>query len=158
MTDSSRRERLVRIAVGSSALVVGLNLNTVSIAFADMRAHEFKGESLAALGWVLSVYTIFFGALLVPAGRLADRLGRRVVFLWGLVVFSIGSFTAGLGPWLWVVIAGRVIQGIGARQSFPHRWGSCSTPLRRIGEPRRRPSTRGWRRSEAHWVRRSVHR
>ena len=82
MTDSSRRERLVRVAVGSSALVVGLNLNTVSIAFADMREHAFKGESLAALGWVLSVYTIFFGALLVPAGRLADRLGRRSVFLW----------------------------------------------------------------------------
>ena len=123
MTDSSRRERLVRIAVGSSALVVGLNLNTVSIAFADMRAHEFKGESLAALGWVLSVYTIFFGALLVPAGRLADRLGRRLVFLWGLVVFSIGSFTAGLGPWLWVVIAGRVIQGIGAAAIVPSSLG-----------------------------------
>ena len=75
MTDSSRRERMVRVAVGSSALVVGLNLNTVSIAFADMRAHAFKGESLAALGWVLSIYTIFFGALLVPAGRLADFCG-----------------------------------------------------------------------------------
>ena len=80
MTDSSRRERMVRVAVGSSALVVGLNLNTVSIAFADMRAHAFKGESLAALGWVLSVYTIFFGALLVPAGRLADPVpGNRAL-------------------------------------------------------------------------------
>ena len=69
VTESSRRERRVRIAVGSSALLVGLNLNTVSIAFADMRANSFEGESLAALGWVLSIYTIFFGALLVPAGR-----------------------------------------------------------------------------------------
>ena len=123
MTESSRRERLVRVAVGSSALVVGLNLNTVSIAFADMRAHDFEGESLAALGWVLSVYTIFFGALLVPAGRLADRLGRRTVFLWGLVVFSVGSLVTGLGPVLWVVIAGRVIQGIGAAAIVPSSLG-----------------------------------
>ena len=114
---------MVRIAVGSSALVVGLNLNTVSIAFADMRTNSFKGESLAALGWVLSIYTIFFGALLVPAGRLADRLGRRAVFLWGLAVFSTGSFITGLGPWLWMVIAGRVIQGIGAAAIVPSSLG-----------------------------------
>ena len=134
MTDSSRRERAVRIAVGSSALVVGLNLNTVSIAFADMRSSSFEGESLAALGWVLSVYTIFFGALLVPAGRLADRLGRRAVFLWGLVVFSVGSVIAGLGPELWVVIAGRVMQGVGAAAIVPSSLGlllDATPPARR---------------------------
>jgi len=95
VSELSKQERAVRIAVGSSALVIGLNLNTVSIAFADMRTSSFKGESLAALGWVLSIYTIFFGALLVPAGRIADRFGRRTVFLWGLVVFSAGSFVTG---------------------------------------------------------------
>jgi len=133
VTESSRRERMVRVAVGSSALVVGLNLNTVSIAFADMRAHAFKGESLAALGWVLSVYTIFFGALLVPAGRVADRLGRRVVFLWGLGIFSAGSFVTGIGPTLWVVIAGRVIQGVGAAAIVPSSLGLLldATPLHR---------------------------
>ena len=114
---------MVRIAVGSSALLVGLNLNTVSIAFADMRENAFKGESLAALGWVLSIYTIFFGALLVPAGRLADRVGRRVVFLWGLGVFSVGSFITGIGPELWIVIAGRVIQGVGAAAIVPSSLG-----------------------------------
>ena len=134
MTESSRRERAVRVAVGSSALVVGLNLNTVSIAFADMRASSFEGESLAALGWVLSVYTIFFGALLVPAGRLADRLGRRAVFLWGLGIFSVGSVTAGLGPELWVVIAGRVVQGVGAAAIVPSSLGlllDATAPARR---------------------------
>jgi MFS family permease len=134
VTDTSRRERSVRIAIGSSALVVGLNLNTVSIAFADMRTHSFEGESLAALGWVLSVYTIFFGALLVPAGRLADRLGRRAVFLWGLAVFSAGSFITGIGPELWVVIVGRVIQGVGAAAIVPSSLGlllDATPPARR---------------------------
>jgi EmrB/QacA subfamily drug resistance transporter len=134
VTERSRRERSVRIAVGSSALVVGLNLNTVSIAFADMRQHSFENESLAALGWVLSVYTIFFGALLVPAGRLADRLGRRSVFLWGLGVFSLGSLVTGLGPELWVVIAGRVVQGIGAAAIVPSSLGlllDATPPARR---------------------------
>ena len=79
------------------------------------------------------MYTIFFGALLVPAGRLADRLGRRVVFLWGLVVFSIGSFVTGLGPWLWLVIGGRVVQGIGAAAIVPSSLGLLldATPLHR---------------------------
>jgi MFS family permease len=134
VTERSPRERAVRIAIGSSALVVGLNLNTVSIAFADMREHSFENESLAALGWVLSVYTIFFGALLVPAGRVADRLGRRTVFLWGLGIFSCGSLVTGLGPELWVVIAGRVVQGIGAAAIVPSSLGlllDATPPARR---------------------------
>jgi MFS family permease len=123
MSSLNAQERAVRLAVGASALVIGLNLNTVSIAFADMRTTSFKGEPLAALGWVLSIYTIFFGALLVPAGRIADRFGRRAVFLWGLLVFSIGSIATGVAPWLWLVITGRAVQGAGAASVVPASLG-----------------------------------
>ncbi|MCB0995894.1 MAG: MFS transporter, partial [Acidimicrobiales bacterium] len=114
----ARRVGSVRWSAALSALVVGLNLAVMNVAFADLRA-SFPDTPLTTLGWVVSAYTIVFGAILVPAGRLADRLGRRSVFFTGLVVFATGSILAGSAPWLWMLIAGRAVQGIGA---------ACITP------------------------------
>ena len=50
------------------------------------------------MSWVLSAYTLVFAALLIPAGRLADRVGRRRMFLIGVVVFTTGSMLCGLAP------------------------------------------------------------
>ena len=56
-------------------------------AYAPLRAH-FSGASVASLSWTLNAYTVLFAALLVPAGRLADLLGRKRSFLQGLALFS----------------------------------------------------------------------
>jgi MFS family permease len=90
----------------------------MNVAFADLRS-TVTGARVITLGWVVSAYTIVFGAVLVPAGRLADKLGRRSVFMTGLVAFGAGSILAGSAPWLWVLIAARVVQGVGA---------ACITP------------------------------
>lgn len=82
-----------------AALVVGLNLSVMNVAFAALRS-TFPGARVTTLGWVVSAYTIVFGAVLVPAGRLADKLGRRSVFITGLVAFGAGSVLAGGTPWL----------------------------------------------------------
>ena len=108
----------VRWSAALSALVVGLNLSVMNVAVADLRA-SFPEAGLTRVGWVVSAYTIVFGAVLVPAGRLADRLGRRSVFMTGLVVFGAGSILAGTAPALWVLIAARAVQGVGA---------ACITP------------------------------
>ncbi len=105
-----------------SALVVSANLSMMSVAFDDLR-RSFPGTKLSVLGWVLSVYTIVFGACLVPAGRLADHIGRRTVFLWGLGIFSVASIVAGMAPSIAFVIVGRIGQGLGAACLVPSTMG-----------------------------------
>lgn len=113
-----RRLAQVRWSAALSALVVGLNLSVMNVAVADLRT-SFPDAAFTTIGWVVSAYTIVFGAVLVPAGRLADKLGRRSVFMTGLAAFAAGSIVAGAAPALWVLIAGRAVQGIGA---------ACITP------------------------------
>jgi EmrB/QacA subfamily drug resistance transporter len=102
----------VLLVVCGGVFLSSLDLFIVNIAFPAI-GHEF-GSSWATLSWILNAYTIGFAALLAPAGRIADRFGRRRVFLLGLVVFcgaSLGGATAwGVGP----LVAFRVVQSVGA--------------------------------------------
>jgi EmrB/QacA subfamily drug resistance transporter len=66
------------------------------------------------LSWVQDAYTLVFGGLLLLGARAGDLLGRRRVFVTGLLVFSIASLLIGLAPAGWWAIAGRAVQGIGA--------------------------------------------
>ncbi|WP_449373114.1 MFS transporter [Arthrobacter psychrolactophilus] len=70
--------------------------------------------SAGQLSWVQDAYTLVFGGLLLLGARAGDLLGRRRVFVFGLVVFSLASLLIGLAPAGWWAIAGRAIQGIGA--------------------------------------------
>ena len=74
-----------------------LDLFIVNLAFPYI-GREYAGTSLSSLSWVLNGYTIVFAAVLVPAGRWADRVGRRRIFTAGLVVFGFGSLLCGLAP------------------------------------------------------------
>src|SRR6185436_6872033 len=93
------------LAVTSVAVFMSfLDVTIVNIAFPDVRA-SFAGTSLAGLSWILTAYNIVFAALLVPAGRLADRVGRRRMFLAGLVTFLAASAAAGFAPTVGVLVA-----------------------------------------------------
>ncbi|MFE4228711.1 MFS transporter [Arthrobacter sp. NPDC056886] len=70
--------------------------------------------STGELTWVQDAYTLVFGGLLLLGARAGDLLGRRRVFVFGLVVFSIASLLIGLAPTGWWAIAGRAVQGVGA--------------------------------------------
>jgi EmrB/QacA subfamily drug resistance transporter len=70
--------------------------------------------STGELSWIQDAYTLVFGGLLLLGARAGDLLGRRRVFVFGLVVFSIASLLIGLAPAGWWAIAGRAIQGVGA--------------------------------------------
>src|SRR3954449_4340296 len=79
------------LGVASLAVfMVFLDAQVLFVAFDDIRA-SFPDVSFAAMSWTLSAYTIALAAALVPSGRLADRFGRRRVFLVGLVVFTLAS-------------------------------------------------------------------
>ena len=113
--------RRVAAVVGVLALAVfmsSLDLFIVNLAFPYI-AKQYPGTSLSSLSWVLNAYTIVFAAVLVPAGRWADRIGRRRVFTAGLACFSVGSVLCALAPGVNLLIAARVVQAAGAGAMVP---------------------------------------
>jgi len=95
-----------------------LDVTIVNIAFPNLRA-DFATTSLPVLSWVINGYGVVFAAALIPAGRLADRIGRRRLFLAGIVVFLLASALCGLAPNPGVLIAARVVQALGAAAVVP---------------------------------------
>jgi EmrB/QacA subfamily drug resistance transporter len=120
-TDSRAQARRVTAVVGILSLAVfmsSLDLFIVNLAFPYI-ARQYPGTSLSSLSWVLNAYTIVFAAVLVPAGRWADRIGRRRMFVAGLAGFTFGSVLCGLAPGVDALIAARVIQAVGAGMMVP---------------------------------------
>jgi EmrB/QacA subfamily drug resistance transporter len=99
-----------------------LDVTIVNIAFPDIEA-SFPDSSLANLSWILNAYNIVFAALLVPAGRLADRLGRRRMFLAAVSVFLAASAACGLAPSVAFLVGARVVQAAGAAMLVPTSLG-----------------------------------
>ncbi len=113
------RHRWQVLAVTGVAVFMSfLDVTIVNIAFPNLRA-DFATTSLPVLSWVINGYGVVFAAALIPAGRLADRIGRRRLFLAGIVVFLLASALCGLAPNPAVLIAARVLQGLGAAAIVP---------------------------------------
>jgi EmrB/QacA subfamily drug resistance transporter len=99
-----------------------LDLSIVNIAFPDIRA-SFADVSLPHLSWVLNAYNVVFAAALIPAGRLADRFGRRRLFFIGAVTFLAASVMCGLAGSVDLLIAARAVQALGAAVLVPTSLG-----------------------------------
>ena len=121
MSSTPPDARRVTAVVGVLSLAVfmsSLDLFIVNLAFPYI-SKQYPGTSLSSLSWVLNAYTIVFAAVLVPAGRWADRVGRLRVFVTGLAVFSAGSVLCALAPGVTALIAARVVQAAGAGAMVP---------------------------------------
>ena len=112
------REALTLAIASLAVLAVFLDTTVLFVAFPDIVA-TFDSVAPAQLSWVLNAYTIVFAALLVPAGRFADRLGHKRAFLFGSTLFTVASMACGLAPSAGILIAFRVIQAIGAATLIP---------------------------------------
>jgi EmrB/QacA subfamily drug resistance transporter len=97
--------------------MVVLDVSIVNIALPSIQTD--LGFSQENLQWVLSAYALVFGGFLLLGGRLADILGRRDVFMAGLVIFSVGSLLCGLAWNDESLIASRALQGLGAAAVAP---------------------------------------
>src|SRR5215204_1776698 len=97
--------------------MIMLDNTVVNVALPSIQ--EDLGASLSGLEWTVNVYTLTFAVLLVTGGRLGDILGRRRMFLFGVVVFALSSAAIGLAPDQGWLIAGRAIQGAGAAFMMP---------------------------------------
>ncbi len=95
-----------------------LDVTIVNIAFPDIE-RSFPDASLGGLSWILNAYNVVFAALLVPAGRIADRVGRRRMFLGGVLVFLAASLVCAAAPSVEVLVAARVVQAAGGAALVP---------------------------------------
>jgi EmrB/QacA subfamily drug resistance transporter len=131
--DTSAAGRTLAVASGA-AFIAFLDLSVVNIAFPTV-ALSYPGTPTATLTWIVSGYAIAFAALLTPAGRIADALGRRRLFALALAGFAITSLLCGLAPGAEWLIAGRVLQGVAAAFMVPAALGLVleATPRAKIG-------------------------
>lgn len=114
------------MAVGA-AFMSSLDLFVVNVAFDDIGAslgiNRPDGPTAGDLSWVLNAYAVTFAALLVPFGRLADRYGRKHIFMGGLLLFTLASVACALGGSVWALVAFRVLQAAGAAAMTPTSLG-----------------------------------
>src|SRR6266704_3115974 len=107
------------LAIASlGAAVAFVDATIVNIAFPDIE-RSFPGTSISSLSWVLNAYNIVFAAFLLAAGRIADLLGRRRVFVFGLELFTGASLLCAVAPTADALIAFRVVQALGAAFLVP---------------------------------------
>ncbi|NUR04526.1 MAG: MFS transporter [Streptomyces sp.] len=97
--------------------VITLDATIVNVALPSIR--DALGGGITGLQWVVDGYTLMFAALLLSAGSLADRIGARRAFTGGLALFVLASAACGTAPSLPVLVAARVVQGIGAAVTMP---------------------------------------
>jgi EmrB/QacA subfamily drug resistance transporter len=117
-SEPSTRSRWVLAAACLGAFVAFLDATIVNIAFPSLQ-HSFSASSREFLSWVLNAYNVVFAALLLPAGRLADRIGRRRAFSIGLILFGVASAACAAAPSAEVLVAVRAIQAVGAALLVP---------------------------------------
>jgi EmrB/QacA subfamily drug resistance transporter len=121
--------------VTAGVCVVNLDMFIVNVAIPSI-GRSFGGANLANLSWVLNAYAIVFAALLVPAGRAADLIGRRAAFVTGMIVFGLASAACAVAPDVWVLVIARVVQAAGGALLMPASLGlllAAARPDKRAG-------------------------
>ncbi|HEY4377567.1 MAG TPA: MFS transporter, partial [Acidimicrobiales bacterium] len=118
---TAAKEWSPRIVMFSTSLAVFAVFLDTTIGFVTFPAisSTFRAAGPSTVSWVLNAYTLVFAALLIPAGRLADRVGRRKMFLIGVIVFTTGSMMCGLAPSVGFLIAAEVLEAVGAAILVP---------------------------------------
>jgi EmrB/QacA subfamily drug resistance transporter len=114
---ANRRPGLVLAALCSAALIINIDVTIVNVTLPSL-VREL-GASTTQLQWVVDAYTLVFAALILAAGSLSDRVGRKGVLLLGLAVFAVGSLAGAASTSAGQLIASRAVMGIGAAAIFP---------------------------------------
>jgi EmrB/QacA subfamily drug resistance transporter len=113
VTQSSKWSNLlVLLCVSVPSFMINLDSNIVAVSLTSISSSLHA--DFTAIEWVISAYTLTFAALVLPAGTLADRFGRKRVLLLGLLTFTIASLVCGAAPNATVLNIARAVQGVGA--------------------------------------------
>src|SRR3954464_13736393 len=106
-----KRRWVALLLLSLSLTLIVIDSTIVNIAFPSIR--KTFGASFADAEWVNSIYSLVFGAALITWGKLGDQYGRRNIFVWGAIVFVLGSLGVGLAGTIGVNILFRAVQGMG---------------------------------------------
>jgi EmrB/QacA subfamily drug resistance transporter len=128
MSQSNRRKWIALLLLCMVQFMVVLDIAIVNVALPSIQTD--LGFTQENLQWVISAYSLVFGGFLLLGGRLADLLGRRRVFMAGLVIFTIGSLLCGLSWSEGSLIAARALQGLGAATISPAALSILTTMFR----------------------------
>jgi EmrB/QacA subfamily drug resistance transporter len=132
MSAQHERKWLVLAVVGAAFFMTILDVAIVNVAIPSIQRDLHIGES--TVQWVVTAYAITFGGFLLLGGRMADLLGRRLIFMVGLVLFTLASLTCGLANSADVLIVSRAVQGIGAAIISPAALSIVTTTFREGAE------------------------
>ncbi|SOD70925.1 EmrB/QacA subfamily drug resistance transporter [Jatrophihabitans sp. GAS493] len=105
---------LVAICLGTFMLLIDVTI--VNVALPDMAVD--LSTSFSSLQWVIDIYALVLAALLLGAGSISDIIGRRLVYIAGLLLFALASLASGLAPNATFLIVARGVQGVGAAAMF----------------------------------------
>ncbi|CAN5320764.1 MFS transporter [soil metagenome] len=108
---------LALVVISAAQLMVVLDATIINIALPFVK--QDLGFSDSNLTWMLNAYTLAFGGLLLLGGRMGDLLGRRKVFIFGVLLFSLASFLGGIAQSESIMLAARALQGVGAAAAAP---------------------------------------
>ncbi|MDI2132000.1 MFS transporter [Yinghuangia seranimata] len=113
----ARRKWVALLVICSCQLMVVLDITIVNIALPHIQTGlDFSTTSLS---WVVNAYTLTFGGLLLLGGRSGDILGRRRMFMFGILLFALASLLGGLAQESWQLLAARSLQGVGGAIASP---------------------------------------
>jgi EmrB/QacA subfamily drug resistance transporter len=127
------RRRLILLVLCLSLLVVVIDNTILNTALPTLARVLHAGTS--SLQWITDAYTLCFAALLIPAGALGDRYGRRISLIGGLSVFAAGSVAAAFADGTGTLIAARIVMGLGATFVMP----ATLSILNAVFPPKERP-------------------
>ncbi|PJF02040.1 MFS transporter [Streptomyces carminius] len=117
VSEQRRRRGIALFVIAACQLMVVLDSTIVNIALPHVR--EALGFSTTGLSWVVTSYTLTFGGLLLLGGRAGDILGRRRVFIAGVLLFVLASLLGGLAQEPWQLLLARALQGVGGAIASP---------------------------------------
>ncbi len=112
-----RRTWLALIAMALGVFVIANDFTALSVAIPNIESD--LSTTLARAQWVINGYALVFGVLIVTGGRLADMLGRKRMFMLGATIFASFSAAAGLVPGVVLLIACRMLMGVGGALMWP---------------------------------------
>src|SRR5437879_8785068 len=116
-TANRQRRGLILLALCLAALIINIDVTIVNVTLPSL-VREL-GATTTNLQWVVDAYSLVFAALILAAGSLSDRVGRKGILLGGLGVFAAGSLAGSLATTPAQLIAFRAVMGLGAAAIFP---------------------------------------
>ncbi|MBU3063361.1 MFS transporter [Nocardia sp. NEAU-G5] len=117
VNERADRPRVALLTVTAVLFVTFLDTTIVSVTLGNVQSDVHAG--VVSLQWVVNAYTLVFASLMLTAGSLGDRWGRKRVMIGGLVIFCAGSVLSAVAGGVGVLIAGRAVMGLGAAASEP---------------------------------------